>query len=197
MADKSKDILASITGAIKGYGKSMGERTKLQSQMAANQMELSQNALVKMMQKQAQNKQVQSAFQGGAGEMGYTMGYSPGGGRTLIAPSQSIYKRKIYEGIKAKQSRGGQLDERDQSILDQYEGVGKKDALENLSPMTQKVIKAIESLEDLQDLETDAEEYKAAGVDVDAVFGYLQANRETFKKEKPGLWQVLKEWWGE
>lgn len=136
MADKKKNVLAGITGAIRGYGKTMADRTNIMAQLAANQIELKDNWLFKMQQQQAQsqwqqtqqqqqNQQVQQAYQGGAQKQGYEMGYGKEGNPELTAPSQDIYKRKFYEAIQAKKARGEKLDKLDEEFLQSYLGVGK------------------------------------------------------------------------
>ena len=126
MADKKKNVLAGITGAIRGYGKSMADRTNIMAQLAANQIELKDNWLYKMQEQQMKSQQVQQAYQGGAKEQGYEMGYGKEGNPELTAPSQEIYKRKVYEGILAKEAKGGKLDKHDQEFKDSYEGIRRK-----------------------------------------------------------------------
>lgn len=130
MADDKKGakILAFMTGALKGYGKIRADQEKIKADILSNQLQAKQNWFFKMQeqkaQQNAQEQRVQSAFQGGAKEAGYTMGYSPTGGRTLNPPSQQIIRGKIYQAVKAKQARGEKLDERDQRLIDSYEGAG-------------------------------------------------------------------------
>ncbi len=126
-SNTGENVLATIVGALKGYGNIMGERTKIQSQMMANQLEMSQNWFAKMqmkqMEQQMNDQQVQTAFNQGGQEAGMQMGYSPEGNRILTNPSQSAIQQGIYNAIKRKAAADPKsLDEKDKEFISVYEG---------------------------------------------------------------------------
>lgn len=127
---KKNNGLAAISGALKGYGNIMGERSKLMSQLLANQIEAKSNWFYKMQEQELQNKNVMDVFkqsrQGGqpnidedvfSSEVKPSLRYGNKGGAELYYPSQKDF---IYSQIQAKKKKGMGLSEKESKFIDEY-----------------------------------------------------------------------------